>query len=140
MKLDPKTVADQVARLRFTNYYPRDSKEGEAFTNELADVLMFAKSEIIVLAVVNEWLWNHTEKPTLADIHALVKEHNARSKPVVYVDAIPQEWKDNATPITEAEREGLRKLEELIHTRAKSLKATTKDYLEAEQVLKGTGV
>jgi hypothetical protein len=68
---------EQVRRFRVTNYFAMLDESGIA---ELARVLAFAHTDIIAVAVVNEWLEAQTDRPTPADIRRLVTMHNDSHK------------------------------------------------------------
>jgi hypothetical protein len=63
----------EVHRLRVTNYFSMLDDDG---IGELARMLCFADSEIIAVAVINQWLEEQTERPTPADLRRLVAVHN----------------------------------------------------------------
>jgi hypothetical protein len=81
----------EVNRLRVTNYFTLLDDEG---IGELGRMLSFADTEIIAVAVVNQWIEEQTERPTPADIRRLVAFHNeARQQRVVEpAQALPA-WK-----------------------------------------------
>src|SRR5580658_1103410 len=66
-------AAQEVHRLRVTNYFATLDEDA---VGELARMLTFADTETIVVAVVNQWLEEQTERPTPADLRRLVAEHN----------------------------------------------------------------
>lgn len=70
---DIRLALQQVRRLRVTNYFAMLDEEG---VGELARMLSFSNSEIIAVAVINQWLEEQTERPTPADLRRLVADHN----------------------------------------------------------------
>jgi hypothetical protein len=67
------------APLRNTDYFPRD--DGGAHFERLVEALKAGVSEAVVLAVVDEWVLKHKDRPTEADIASLVAEHNEMVSP-----------------------------------------------------------
>lgn len=70
MSIDPKVLAEQFERLRALNYFPSD----ESVQKEIRNAMKSAPNEILLTAVVNEWLKTHTERPTPADIYRLIRQ------------------------------------------------------------------
>ena len=70
---DIRTCLEQVRRFRATNYF---AMLDEGSVGELAKMLTYAETEIIAVAVVNQWLEEQTERPTPADLRRLITVHN----------------------------------------------------------------
>lgn len=70
-------AAQEIQRLAATNYFAALNETG---VNELVRMLIFADSEIVGVAVINQWLEEQTERPTPADLRQLVTVHNEAAK------------------------------------------------------------
>jgi len=74
-------VQKQAEALQSTDYFPRN--DGGAHLKLLVDVLMHASSEPVVTMVIHNWLLKNKERPTAADLYALVNDHNAAIDPAL---------------------------------------------------------
>ena len=63
-------------RLRYTRFFPRP-EEAPGYISELMPVLFEADSEIVAAGVIDEWLREQQERPTVAELRAAVERHNA---------------------------------------------------------------
>ncbi|MGA3186689.1 MAG: hypothetical protein ABSF22_06220 [Bryobacteraceae bacterium] len=85
-------AAQEVHRLRGTNYFSMLDEDGVA---QLVRMLTYAETESIAVVVVNEWLESQTERPTPADLRALVAIENEayRERLRARQEAAPASWK-----------------------------------------------
>lgn len=72
MKLDPRFVLSQVMRMEHLDFFPRDEKG----IDELIQAFRNAVSEVVVTAVVQEWIETQAKRPTPADLYRAVMKHN----------------------------------------------------------------
>lgn len=73
-----KEAAKQLARMAGMNFFPRgDGPEDRAALLELRNAMQTADTPEIAKSVTDDWLGMRTERPTPADLRAMIFERNA---------------------------------------------------------------
>ena len=72
--IERKFAQDQISRMIGLDYFPSEQKAQK----ELLDALMWAKTDAIAVATINEWMTDSSRRPTPHDIRRIVSEHNER--------------------------------------------------------------
>lgn len=90
--ISAKLLREQIDRLRFCNYYP--SANPAPYVAEITRVIVRAKNDLVVVAVIDDWLADNRERPTVADINHLVAEHNGKLMESAPVYPKPEPWSD----------------------------------------------
>ncbi len=74
MQHDSRFLSAQAQRFGVCRFFPRS--DSDLFIQEIVPALAMAKSEIVVVAVVEEWIQEQPEVPTPAEIYQSVTRHN----------------------------------------------------------------
>lgn len=69
-------AGQEIGRLIGLDYFPSDPKA----INELVVALTYAETNIIAVAVINEWLEDQSRRPTPAALRRMVADHNEARK------------------------------------------------------------
>ena len=72
--IDLRFATDQVARMMGLDYFPSEPK----VQKELIEALRWAKTDVIAVATINDWISQESRRPTPADIRRIVAAHNER--------------------------------------------------------------
>ncbi len=75
--LDRRVIQREIGRLAGTEYF---GTLNEAAIRELHRALASAPSEVIAVAVINEWLQGRSMRPTPSDLYQAIREHARRAQ------------------------------------------------------------
>ncbi len=73
--MDRRIIAEQAARLAHCKYFP--STNPGPYLEEVVHALGSADSEIIAVAVIQEWVDTKLERPTIAELRQAIQRHNS---------------------------------------------------------------